>query len=210
VAFKPEWEWDYAKIPNYEARLAPKCEAFLVHLRTGNVDTLSTTAETRPTHHDWFDGLTPAGHAYFAGHYRGEDFERLRAYPVGVEGDWRVGTQPDRVAPEMAAFNIRVGAAIAALDQGTQMVGVDGASKLNMIVVVACKLFEDFLRIHPYANGNGHIARAIIWLVMGRYKKWPRAWTIEPRTSDKRYAYLIVEARNGNREPLEQFILDCM
>jgi Fic family protein len=72
---------------------------------------------------------------------------------------------------------------------------------------LACRVFEVFLRIHPYANGNGHAARFLIWCLLSRYGYWPKGWPIEPRPPDPPYTHLISEYRNGNWEPLEEFVL---
>ena len=77
-------------------------------------------------------------------------------------------------------------------------------------VMFACRVFEIFLRVHPYANGNGHVARFLIWSILGRYDYWPQQWPIEPRPPDPPDSQLIVEYRNGNPEPLEQYVLQCI
>lgn len=81
--------------------------------------------------------------------------------------------------------------------------------KLLNTVIFACKVFEIVLRVHPYANGNGHAARFIVWAILGRYGFWPRswAWPLDPRPSDPPYSRIIFEYRNGNRQPLEEFVL---
>jgi hypothetical protein len=79
--------------------------------------------------------------------------------------------------------------------------------RLLHTVAFACHVFELFLRIHPFANGNGHAARVIVWAILGRYGYWPRGWSIEPRPPDPPYSVLIVEHRNGNPRPLEQYMI---
>jgi Fic family protein len=81
--------------------------------------------------------------------------------------------------------------------------------KLTYAITFACRVFEEFLRIHPYANGNGHIARFLIWVILGYCGYWPNNWRIEPRPNPP-YNDLIVEYRNGNCEPLEKLILSSL
>jgi Fic family protein len=78
------------------------------------------------------------------------------------------------------------------------------------VVVVACMVFELFLRIHPYANGNGHAARFCTWAILGAFGYWPERWPIEPRPPDPPYTQLLVDYRNGNRVPLERYLLSCI
>lgn len=198
--------WEYKDVDGYQPTLAERCQKLLVELRRGDIETSQAAQETRPYHGKMFDGLTPKGYPYFAGNYRGDArFECLLTYSVGVPGDWRVGTIPGLVAAEMSKFVSAVRAAILALDTGLDLRDLDRATRVNTIVVVASKLFEEFLRIHPYANGNGHIARLLVWFILGRYKIWPLKWTVEPSPPPP-YAALIIRARDGDRGPLEQFI----
>jgi hypothetical protein len=156
-----------------------------------------------------FAGLTPAGFSHYAGHYRGEKLACLEGYTVGVQGDSRVGSPPARVKTDMTAFERDVIAAVRALDAARDS-RLPATQKLNCAVVVACRLLERFLAVHPYANGNGHMGRWLVWLVLGRYEYWPDDWPVEPRPPDPPYTQLLVLARNGDREPLERFVLSCI
>ena len=79
--------------------------------------------------------------------------------------------------------------------------------KLIYTVTFACRVFEIVLRVHPYANGNGHAARFIVWAILGRYGFWPRSWPLDPRPPDPPYSRLISEYRSGNHQPLEEFVI---
>ena len=82
--------------------------------------------------------------------------------------------------------------------------------KLYGAVVLAARVFTEFLTVHPYANGNGHIARFLVWLVLGRYKYWPNAWTIEPRPNVTNYGTAISSHRRGRAAELERMILEAI
>jgi len=102
-----------------------------------------------------------------------------------------------------------VHATISDLDEALTVINVQvtPGEKLIRLIAVACRIFELLLRIHPYVNGNGHAARFCLWAILGRYNYWPTQWPIEPRPNDPHYIPLIVAYRNGNREPLERYIL---
>jgi hypothetical protein len=202
-------EFEYEHVNGHRAVLADRVAQLLVRLRRGQVDTRSSARDTRPAHAGVFATLTPTNVPQYAGHYRGENLPCLKDYTVGVQGDPRVGFPPDRVLASMQGFSADVGAALNALDAAKDMRAPE-AQKLNCIVVVACRLLERFLAIHPYANGNGHMGRFIVWLVLGRYDYWPYEWPVEPRPPDPPYTEYIVRARNGERHLLEQFVLGCI
>lgn len=202
-------EFEYEHHANHRAVLADRTARLLSRLRSGLIDNRATSEDTRPVHAVLFHGLTPEGHPHYAGHYRGESLRCLADYRVHVQGDPRVGTPPEQVLDAMSLFVKDVGAAISALDAAKDA-RIPEADKLNCAVIVACRLFERFLAIHPYANGNGHMGRFLIWLILGRYGYWPTEWPVEPRPPDPPYTELIRQARDGQRGLLEQFVHSCI
>lgn len=203
----PGWEYEHH---GSRADIAPRCARLLVSLRTGAIDVRASALDTRPFHRHMFEGLTPTGCPYFAGHYRGEDFRCLRHYGVMIHGDPEVGAAPERVAPDMSNFNHHIlKAGFAALDKAFELPDshLSAADKLYYLVVFACRCLVEFLRIHPYANGNGHQGRFIVWLILARYGYWPKKW---PLNQSPPYGQLIYDHRRGNPGLLEQFVLQAI
>jgi fido (protein-threonine AMPylation protein) len=203
-------EFEYEHYPQYAAVLQPRIAKFLGQLRAGHVDTRSVAKDTRAQHRLLFDGLTPTGHQHYAGNYRGEALVCLDQYKVFVPGDPLVGAPPESVGALMNLLAGEIDRALTVLDTANQLPQLSSAAKLQNVVAVTCMLFEKFLAIHPYANGNGHIGRMLVWLILGRYNYWPEAWPIEPRPPDPPYTTLIKYSRAGNREPLEKFVLQTI
>lgn len=204
--------WEYRDHPNSSCLIVEKLHNVLVHLRIRRVETLGWVSDTRGLHRQLFSILTPCGYDYYAGNYRGSDFPCLKYRPVGIQGDPRVGYAPEDVGPAMNRLEE---------DLRSGIIGLDGAfalpnaklsrqTKLHFLVVFVSRVFVQFLTIHPYINGNGHIARLIVWAVLGRYGYWPKRWPIEPRTRDPEYVGTIRAYRSGQPQRLEYYILKCI
>jgi hypothetical protein len=198
--------WEYADHPRRAAVLRTEIPKLLAELRKGALKTEEIAGDNRPIHGRLFSQLTPPGFQYYAGHFRGENFRCLKFCPVSVLGDPRGGFPPQTVFAQMDAFIYRVRLALAKID----VLAGDPLAQLTHSVRLACHLLEAFLRIHPYTNGNGHIARLIVWAVLGRYGRWPERWPIEPRPPNPPYVALIMEYRNGNQRPLEEFMINAI
>lgn len=198
--------WEYKNHPNYGS-LASRCARILVSLRGGSLQIDRSLRDTRPFHAAMFTGITPANHSYYAGHYRGEAFRCLRHYHVMIQGDPRVGTAPNFVAMDLANFADQVlRAGISALTVAFSFPDARLApeDKLLYLVRYACRILVEFLRIHPYANGNGHIGRLLVWFILGKFGYWPKRW---PLNASPPYHQMIFDYRNGTCDPLEHFVL---
>lgn len=195
--------WEYSNHP-HRSILPIRVSEVLVAVSNGTLDTLSVAIDTREVHRRIFHELTPNGHEYYAGHYRGEHFRCLSFCSVAVQGDPRVGAAPAGVAILMRELNAEISAGIMALDANILLTTRE---RLGYIMALACHAFVAFLTIHPYVNGNGHAGRLIIWSILGRYGHWPRHWPVDPRPPDPPYSELIWRHRNGEVVPLERYLL---
>lgn len=174
---------------------------------------LAAARNTRPIHAELYLGLTPPGFPYFAGNYRGSHHWCLDAYEVHVPGDPRVGYPSANVVQFMEEFSGRITTAIALIDQQMQLNTPLTSEPLKLVayVSVLAALFVEFLEAHPYANGNGHMARFMLLALLARWGIFPTsAWRIDPRPKDPPYSNLIAKYRDGDKLPLLQFILDAL
>ena len=205
-------KFDYSLHPDRHQVLGRQTRALLTALRRSELHDHELARDTRPVHRHLFSELTPNGYDYFAGHYRGESYRCLRFYEVRIPNDPRVGFPAETVWHLMSKLNEIVSGSLAGLDASHEI--PDGrlppAEKLSYTVAVACQLFVTFLTIHPYADGNGHVGRFCIWAILGRYSYWPERWPIEPRPPNPPYLDLIRQYRDGNAEPLEEYVLQCL
>jgi len=206
----PEWEYD--NLPEKTTIIQREIKFILSDLRSGNMDTLENVSDTRHIHFRLFRQLVPKGFTYYAGHYRGEDFFCLKHYEVEVRYDSRVGYPARQVSASMFKLAELLRNNLSSLDEGMKLPNAQLPlkHKIYYIVAFASRIFELFLRIHPYANGNGHAARFCVVALLGRYNLWPKSWPIDPRPADPPYTGLIVTYRNGHKAPLEEFIMQTL
>ena len=204
--------WEYRDHADSSRLIQDKLQQLLVRLRSARGDTLGVVADTRRLHRHLFLELTPTGYDYYAGNYRGSDLRCLEYCPVTVPSDPRVGYLPQHVSSAMRRLGDALRSGIAGLDEGFALPNakLPRQTKLHFLVVFASRMFVQFLTIHPYVNGNGHIARLMVWAVLGRYGYWPKQWPIEPRTEDPQYVETIRAYRSGQPQQLEHYILKCI
>jgi fido (protein-threonine AMPylation protein) len=202
--------FEYEHHPERATAIPQRVCQIVTGLRAGTIDAASSASDTRTIHHTLFTGLTPAGHPYFAGHYRGEEYRCLRRYMVQVGN--RVCPPAHIVLGMMTDVANNIRGAIAALDAGHAIPNsvIPQEVKLLHTVQVACRFFEMVCRVHPYANGNGHAARFCLWAILARYGYFPNTWTIDPRPLDPPYTPLLLAYRAGNHDGFEQHILGCL
>lgn len=204
--------WEYKDHPSANRYLPLRCNSVLVNLRYGRPSPRALVRDTRNCHSELFEGLTPPRCGYYAGHYRGELFRCLQFHKVGIKADPRVGAPPGNVAAALQVLTDALYQGFPALDTATALpdAQLPPHDKVYYVVTFACRVFAEFLRIHPYVNGNGHMGRLIIWAILGAYGLWPKRWPLNDRPPDPPYSSLIEQHRDGNCEPLEKFVLQCV
>lgn len=202
-------KWEYTEHQN--AALVPeRAREFIASLRNGKIDTEQALHDTRSHHRRMFADTTPEKCPYYAGHYRGEKFRCLKFVPVFIHSDRRVGAKPEFVIPAIRHLSERIiGPGLAALQIGMGFpdAQLSPGDKLIYLVSFACRTMVEFLTIHPYVNGNGHMGRFIVWLILARFGYWPENWPLNTRPA---YDSLIHQYRDGKIEPLEEFVLKCI
>ncbi|HHJ17598.1 MAG TPA: hypothetical protein ENJ80_12955 [Gammaproteobacteria bacterium] len=201
--------WDYEHHPRHDSILPSLCEALLLSLKNGHVEHLSACSDTRFSHGCLFGRLTPDNYPYFAGHYRGEDFRCLKYYDVRVGMDPRVGVYAAGVirAANFLSEALETGFKVLEEAWAKPDTHLPRHQKIFYTVAFSTRILVEFLRIHPYANGNGHMGRFIIFMILAKFNLWPKKW---PLDESPPYHQLISDYRDGKPDALEQFILRCL
>lgn len=192
--------------------LAKRCPPVLRWMRSEPPDDrIRFVCDTRSVHGDLFDGLTPPDTPYYAGHYRGEDYLCLRHSIVGIPSNPKVGSDPQFVEDETRRLAISIRKHVIKLDQLWSVPNIVIAQELKLLrtVEVIAAIFCTFLVIHPYVNGNGHMARFIAIAIFSRYNLRAQRWTFNTRPPDP-YSQAIAQYQNGNRQPFLTYLLNCL
>lgn len=200
--------WEYKDDPHHAQILRTEAAGVLREIYDEALP-IAMVLDTRPLHLKLFSRLVPPGMAYLAGHYRGEDFKCLKHRPVGIAANPRVGSPPSAVNLHLREFRKHTRATLKGLDALMALPDAHTSpkEKLKYLVAGACSIFSDFLLIHPYANGNGHIARIMLTWILARFGYWLNEFPIEPRPNEPEYSESILRYQNGEVDPLERLVL---
>ena len=145
-------------------------------------------------------GLNP-GKAIYVGAFRGE--QGLEG--VGVEIGGVMGAMPWDVEFELAAFERRLTGALHALDaMYPDVQGLD-ENGLSAVLEVAAWAHSEWVRIHPFANGNGRTARMWANLVLLRYGV-PPVLRLRPRLDSGDYGNAGRAGMAGDNAPMAELL----
>lgn len=135
------------------------------------------------------------------GVYRGKPGPR-----VGVRIGDLYGIHPDQVAGEIRHFETILKQMFGALDQNMPVASIDhpgfthSAEQLDDIIELCAWAHAEWVRIHPFVNGNGRIARIWANYIARRYGL-PAFIAIRPRPHGRQYGRVGRLAMQGNWEP---------
>ncbi|KAB0596023.1 Fic family protein [Cupriavidus pauculus] len=194
--------WDYEKYEKGNT-VERRCFDLLISLRKGEVKP-TAAIDTRPTHQKMFNGLTHADCPYFAGAYRGSR-DCLVGYEVKVGS--ATTEQSANVAAAMDALSSRIKADLDLVVQAGKSLSPADALVARLDVVL--DRMVEFLTIHPYANGNGHMQRFIVWCFFAAMNFWPKHWPMDTRPPSP-YDQYISAYRQGVKDPLRHYMLSLL
>lgn len=139
-------------------------------------------------------GLTPPETRY-VGQIRGEP--GLEGCEVAIGEDH--GAPSDRVAAELTGFEAKLQKAVAALDRLIQPAQDMTADQLAAVIDLCAWAHSEWVRIHPFANGNGRTARLWADAIAMRYDLPPFV-RLRPRPGDG-YGAASAAAMKGRWQP---------
>lgn len=211
MLLKTPVDWQYNGHADFSDALLTERSVRIVSafLSQERAPTVALMRDTRPLHAALFDGLTPVDMPYFAGHYRGEPFANLQRYVVyfgpnkGVDPWWvlkSINQLSDQIRDQLLALEKLWDVNVPELPM---------EDKLVRLAEVGAAIFERFLTIHPYADGNGHISRMLLVALCSLFGL-RAVISIHPRPTGVPLAQLLQMHRTGNRRPLVMYILQII
>lgn len=139
-------------------------------------------------------------HPRFVALFRGEPgLEGERVY-VGA----REGAKPERVAGEVDAFVTRLQSVTARLDTLLPVGAELNRDGLEAAIALAAWAHSEWVRIHPFSNGNGRTARTLTNAILMRYGL-PPVLTLRPRPPSP-YGYAGAEGMHRKTKPMEALL----
>jgi fido (protein-threonine AMPylation protein) len=174
--------------------------------RASDLRDLPTVTQAKRWHRDLYDGI-PRPFDYYAGEIRDSDrrFPELIDYEVEVGGHH--GVPCVMVPAALEQFEARAQTASARLDVEIPAdVEPSGLTpvQLHGVLTLCAVLHGEWVRIHPFANGNGRTARLWAnWAAM-RYALPPFV-TTKPRPSQPYGAAAMASMRGDHRVTLAVF-----
>jgi Fic family protein len=136
------------------------------------------------------------------GRFRGEaGLARVRVAVGEVEG-----TPPGRVAAEVGRFVRALARGLAVLDRSHRPGERLTVDSLAAVAELAAWAHAEWVRIHPFANGNGRTARILANVILMRHGL-PPVLRLRPRPAGG-YAAAAIAAMHGDPDPTALLILD--
>ena len=188
----PDWANDH---PADSPRIGANCELLLTDLAAAAAQrALPTLDDACGWHRRIYDGCAvPA--AGYVGNFRGDPAHPgLADYEVGIGAvlpdglPEKVGVWAADVAGTLAGFIAGIHAALGVLDPaipaGSRPATVD---ELHEVVTLTAEVHGEWIRVHPFAIGNGRTARVWAAFLALRYSL-PVFVALKPRPGDVAYA----------------------
>lgn len=179
----------------------------------GDVDVYSKTtyldtARIRQWHLQLLGHFAPVGFEYYAGNFRQIDPMRpCLDQPIGVGapgGPYIMGASPSTVPRLMEHITRIYKEEICKLE--TEWPNLTDSQRVGRLSMALATYVGQFIKIHPFINGNGRVSRLIWrWGVL-RYNV-PSQVDVIPRPAPP-YSSIMDAAMRGNYSPLVDFIID--
>ncbi|MBI3271037.1 MAG: Fic family protein [Planctomycetes bacterium] len=154
-------------------------------------------------HRNVLEGLSYVLHPCYLGGYRGSAHPWLVEYLVQVGGAY--GAHPARVREEVRRFFEELATRT---QEAARRVPLDRdrtPSEIRRVVELAAWSHGEWVRIHPFANGNGRIARLLANFVLARFRV-PPLLRLRPRP-EAPYARAALASMIGDHSLTEAWIL---
>ncbi len=184
----PDWDEDSPRLSKNLAQVLGEIRRSAKQRKTPGVEA------AREWQRVFMQGLNVAD-AKYVGSFRGEP--GLENVQVRVGSHY--GVPPGKVAEELRNFEAKLQETTALLDRMVPAGGLPTVDQLEAVLDFCAWAHAEWVRIHPFANGNGRTARLWANSIALRYGL-PPFIRLRPRP-DGEYGTASAEAMQGNWEP---------
>lgn len=188
----PDWDADSPELRGNLTRVLQTAEAGGRARAPLNLDTARRWQ--REIMHD-----LAALDSVYVGAFRGEP--GLEKCQVHVGGRW--GVPAAEVSHALLELEQRLQEAVALLDSLIQVDTVPDADQTNAVIELCAWVHAEWVRIHPFANGNGRTARLWVNAIAMRYGL-PPFLRLRPRPQGD-YAAACAQAMLGSWAPTNDY-----
>lgn len=160
-------------------------------------------------HKGIFGQLVPV--PYYAGGFRNDNPKEPCLQGYDVEVGSILGAPSKEVLPRVETFFKEFKSKLRELDHATQQGSHFGASEIDELASLAAWAHGEWIRIHPFANGNGRTARLLTNYVFIRYDFGPVSiLRLRPRPDQPYEQAAISSMASGNHDPMKGLLLDLL
>jgi Fic family protein len=191
----PDWDADS---PRLRANLEKVLGDIVARSTTRPLPSLSMA---KAWHRAVMTGLAVPQRAY-VGKFRGKGALRYVMVRITDAKDGRVyyGTPPEMVEGALQGFIGKLAAAASHLDSAIPVDATLSDDAIAAVLDLAAFAHAEWVRIHPFANGNGRIARIWANFILIRYGL-PPVVALRPRPNGD-YADASAAAMSGDSAPM--------
>jgi len=146
---------------------------------------------------------------YYAGEIRDSDskFPELYGYEVAV-GPF-LGVASRLVPEQLANLETTLRRAVAVLDAAIPPGSQPTPDQVRSMVSLCANIHGEWVRIHPFANGNGRTARLWVnWCAL-RYGL-PAFLRVKPRPTGSPYAVAAMRSMSGDHRSMTAVLMDIL
>lgn len=157
-------------------------------------------------HSTLFEGLSVVPAACYLGGYRGSAHPWLTDYEVVV--GMHDGVPAKAVAHQVGALFQVLDARMADLARAITPDQRKSAAEIERVAELAAWLHGEWVRIHPFANGNGRVGRLLANFVLARFRLAP-ALRLKPRPGSS-YETAARASMRGEHSRMTRWIIELL
>jgi hypothetical protein len=198
-------QWDY-NAEHYANSVAICCAEFIEQIRKSPDSQAGALRDTRPFHKAIFRKAVPAACLYLAGEYRGAEYGCLRHREVALGA--RIGAPCCDVDRLMRDFHVSLRLSLLSLE--SSLCSSERTPEfLHDVIVFIAQVVSTFQDIHPYADGNGHVGRLLVWVITGHFGMTPAQWWLHKNPGTD-WNQAVYAHQTGNPVPLQRFLMSTL